>query len=192
PGHVASGLAAGGPRAGLGERLSLYGQFVGDWDVRVVNYSEAGRRERTGEWNFGWILEGRAIQDVFIIPARGSRRPTDGVEKESYGTTLRFYDPERDAWQITYIDPVYHGVFRFVARQQGDEIVQEGTQPDGLPVRWIFSHIRADAFDWRSEVSADGGKTWKLEQEIFATRHRPREIVLLDAPSNLGLRPLAP
>src|SRR5262249_52415381 len=65
-------------------------------------------------------------------------------------------------------------------------------QPDGLPVRWIFSHIRADAFDWRSEVSADGGKTWKLEQEIFATRHRPREIVLLDAPSNLGLRPLAP
>ncbi|MGH9365254.1 MAG: arginase family protein [Thermoanaerobaculia bacterium] len=192
-GVLVAGLAATEPRAELADKLSLYGQFVGEWDVRVVSHaSDGGRRERTGEWNFGWVLEGRAVQDVFIVPARGARRAADGTVKESYGTTLRFYDPDQHAWQITYVDPVYHAVSRFIARQQGDEIVQEGTTPDGQPSRWVFSKITPVSFDWRSEASADGGKTWKLEQEIFARRKTRREVTLLDAPSNLGLRPLYP
>ena len=68
------GLSASGPRAELRQQLALYAPFIGSWDVVSILHRPDGRTERReGEWNWGWILEGRGIQDVFIIPARGKR-----------------------------------------------------------------------------------------------------------------------
>ena len=42
----------------------------------VVGYEENGTQHNGGgEIHFGWVLEGRAIQDVWMIPRRAERRP---------------------------------------------------------------------------------------------------------------------
>ena len=69
-----------------------------------------------GEIHFGWVLEGRAIQDVWILP---------GV---FYGTTLRVYDPGLDAWHILWSDPVKQYYTRQIGRARGHDIVQEGKE----------------------------------------------------------------
>jgi hypothetical protein len=165
------GLVAAGPAPGLEEKLRLYGQFVGQWEFDVVNYPEkGGKTTGRGEWNFAWVLEGRAIQDVWITPPRGQRGRAQSA-RGGYGTTIRFYDAGIDAWRILWVDPIHANVQRFVARLRDGEIVQEEAAPeDGQPGRWIFSEITTVSFRWRSESSPDGGKTWRLQQEMRVRR----------------------
>lgn len=91
------------PRSNVG-----YDQLIGSWEVDVFDYKPDGtRRVSSGEWHFAWVLEGRAVQDVLIVPPRGARRlrevPGPG---NRYGTTIRVYDPSRDAWNVTWFNPV--------------------------------------------------------------------------------------
>ena len=73
--------------------MMLYGQFVGAWEGSLVYQdSEGTRRETSSEVHFGWALEGRAVQDVWIAPARHARDATQ--HPLMYGTTLRVYDPK--------------------------------------------------------------------------------------------------
>src|ERR1700687_558097 len=82
-------LDAGGPAADRAGNMHLYGWLVGSWELDVVGYPDHGpQRRRPGEWHFGWVLEGRAIQDVWIVPSRQARRPGEAVENGFYGTTL--------------------------------------------------------------------------------------------------------
>ena len=73
-------LGADGPSADRAGKMDLYGRFVGSWDLDVRQFSEdGGERRRAGEWHFGWTLEGRAIQDVWIVPPRGELRRGDAA-----------------------------------------------------------------------------------------------------------------
>jgi hypothetical protein len=115
-------LRSNGPDPELAAKLQLFGQFVGIWDVEIINYKADGSREVVpGEWHFGWVLEGRAIQDVWIAPKRSLRSQSKSVSGD-YGATLRFFDPKIDAWRSTWIGPAKGYVFPFIARQIGDEI----------------------------------------------------------------------
>ena len=164
-------LRATGPHPGMVEDLLLFGQFVGAWDVDVTNIAQDGTKNvLKGEWHFGWILEGRAIMDVWITPRRSLRKQADPYE---YGATLRFFDPTIQAWRSTWIGPVRHLVRPFIARQVGDEIVLEGSFAPGNLTRWIFSHITATSFSWRNIESSDDGTTWTIVQEMAAQRAFP-------------------
>lgn len=57
------GLAADGPDSGLKEKLMLFGQFVGDWDIVEARYMQADGTwvKMHGEVHFGWILGGSAV-----------------------------------------------------------------------------------------------------------------------------------
>src|SRR5207249_307401 len=60
-------LRAYGPAAGEAERLMLFGQFVGTWSADVVYQPLVGAwEEARAEWLWGWTLQGRAVQDVYI------------------------------------------------------------------------------------------------------------------------------
>jgi hypothetical protein len=84
----------------------LYGPLIGSWEGEVVDHLEDGsERRQTAEFHFAWVLEGRAVQDLWIAPARRGRSGPPGPGNR-YGTTLRFYDPRIDAWRITWINPV--------------------------------------------------------------------------------------
>ncbi len=167
-----SALQAHGPNEGLREKLQLFGQFVGSWDLTINYFAANGTLIRTvaGEWHFEWVLEGRAIQDVWITPPRSARA---GTSDEGYGTTLRFCDPKIDAWRSTWIGPNKGVVLPFIARQQGSEIVLEGSFEEGVSTRWIFSEITPRSFHWRSVFSRDGWKTLTLDQEMLAKRMAP-------------------
>ncbi len=87
-----------------------------------------------------------------------------------YGTTLRVYDPGRDAWHILWIDPVMQFYPRQIGRGRGGDIVQVGAGDDDAMLRWSFREITGDAFTWRAERSLDGGETWALQAEFRAVR----------------------
>src|SRR5919199_5671228 len=124
------GLSANGPIEDRAEKLMLFGQFVGDWDVDFIVYEPDGTKQtEKAEWHFGWVLEGRAVQDVWIVPRREERDKTSPV-KSDYGTTIRFYDPAIDAWRVVYASPLHGDLLTLVARQVGDEIVLEGHDAD--------------------------------------------------------------
>lgn len=154
----------------LTQNADLYGWLIGSWEVDVTDYDlGATPRKSKGEWHFSRTLEGRAIQDVFIVPIRGAR---EGIGKEGnrYGNTFRFYDPKIDAWHITWFNPVRHVKNELVARRKGTDIVQEGKLDDGTLMRWSFVDIKSDSFRWLGESSNDGGKTWVLGAEFFVKK----------------------
>jgi hypothetical protein len=160
------------PRAEIAAKLQLFGQFVGSWDVEVIFHKPDGTRQSVqGEWHFGWVLDGRAIQDVWITPKRSLRAGAEEAGGE-YGATLRFYDPKIDAWRSTWIGPARGFVLPFIARQIDDEIVLEGDFEPDASRKWIFSDITADSFHWRAIESTDHWITYRMVQEMFATRRR--------------------
>jgi len=165
-------LGADSPAADRAGKMDLYGRFIGSWDLDVTQFSGDGvPRRRKGEWHFGWALEGRAIQDVWIVPPRGELRRGDAAANvNSYGTTLRVFDPRIDAWQVQWSDPVTQTFLQMIGRAQGNEIVQLGTRADGHPIRWSFLEITPDSFLWRGETSADGGSNWRKVTEFRAQR----------------------
>jgi hypothetical protein len=138
--------------------MALYGQLVGDWEMDAVVHGDDGTTHTgQGEIHFGWALEGRAIQDVWILP------------DVFYGTTLRVYDPGLDAWHILWSDPLRQYYTQQIGRARGKDIVQEGQDATGAAVRWSFTEITPDSFRWNGERSTDGGVTWHM-QAVFRAR----------------------
>jgi hypothetical protein len=163
-------LAATGPHPDHADQLMLFGRFVGAWDLDWTGWSPDGTtRTARGEWHFDWVLEGRAVQDVWIVPSRAQREPT-GEPAGEYGTTIRFYDPSIEAWRVTWNGPVNGTVRTFTAGPVGDDVVLEGANAEGSPMRWIFSEITDRSFRWTSVVSDDGGETWRTVEEMHVRR----------------------
>lgn len=123
-----------------------------------------------GELHVGWVLGGRAVQDVWIVPGRG--QPGEGVPPHGFhGSTVRFYDADVGAWRSTWIEPVNGRVRMFIGREEHGEIVLISL--DGAPLlRWRFTEIQTDSFTWLGEYSVDEGRTWELEERMIATRVR--------------------
>ena len=166
------GLEAPGPDPKFAQELRLFGQLVGDWDLRISNRQDDGSwAEVAGEWHFGWILNGRAIQDVWIAYKPDSK-PGDPSGYLGYGTTVRVYDEKQHIWHVNWMGVLTHTYLRFRAHAVGSEIVMDATDSDGTPIQWIFSDIGSDRFLWRSQASPDGGKTWRVDQRMTATRRR--------------------
>ncbi len=156
-------VAASGPFAEYSEKLMLYGQFVGSWDIDATWYQQDGtRRTGKGEWHFQWILGGRGIQDILFA---------SGAPPHQFGTTLRCYDIAMDAWHIAWMQPAGGEFVYLLGREVGSRIVQEGIGSDPRRrERWTFTEITSKSFLWLGEVSFDDGITWFLEQEMRAVR----------------------
>src|SRR5205823_5043154 len=118
PSGLANALLAAGPQPAMRDKLDLFGQFVGNWDVDIVNHLPDGKTQTIkGEWHFGWILSGAALQDVWMVPTRAQRAA--GEPLVGCGTTLRFYDPKIDAWRILWASGSYRNFILFTARRRG-------------------------------------------------------------------------
>jgi hypothetical protein len=154
------------------EAADAYGWLVGSWELDVVHYKgvDVSSRKLKGEAHFGWVLEGRAIQDVWIMPRSLDRRPDADRANNMYGTTLRVWDPAIQAWRIRWINPVSGHEERQTGRRVGEEIVQVGARLDGTATRWRFTEITHDSFHWIGEALEADGKVWRLEGEFRARR----------------------
>jgi hypothetical protein len=163
-------LAAVGPISEHRAKMGLFGRLVGSWEIDGRFFEPDGRIKdpHQAEWHFGWVLEGRAIQDVLIRPPRADRR--DGQIWGEYGTTVRTYDRRIDGWRVIWMASVSGRVVNLIAREHGDEIWIEGNGPEGHPYRWTFSEVTDDFFRWQGYVSEDAGVTWFKGQEMIARR----------------------
>ena len=152
------------PAADRADKMRLYGWLIGRWTFAAIVHRDDGTTHKgEGQIHFGWVLEGRAIQDVWILP---------GI---FYGTTLRVYDPAIDTWHIIWSDPIRQVYSRQIGRAHDGDIVQHGKTDAGEAVRWSFTQITPDSFRWTGERSRDDGetdddKTWQLQAEFFARR----------------------
>jgi hypothetical protein len=169
----ARALHADAPLSALREPLMTFGQFVGDWDMDIIFYDEAGRVafHGPGRWCFGWILDGRAIQDV-ITYADLNDPIKAGPGERRIGTTLRQLDPSTSTWRVVWLGASSGAFVVLTGQRSGDRIVLEGSEGLGIRNRWSFSEVEPDRFHWRGEISHDGGATWRLEQEMFGRRSR--------------------
>jgi hypothetical protein len=167
-------LAAPGRSSEIPESADVYGWLVGSWDLEVLHYKGANvsAQKIKGEAHFAWVLEGRAIQDVWIMPRVSDRRPAMDTANNMYGTTSRTWDPAIQAWRIRWNNPVIGHREEQVGRRIGEEIVQVGARPDGTPTRWRFTEITPKSFHWIGEALEADGKTWRLEGEFLARRTR--------------------
>jgi hypothetical protein len=162
-------LHAAGPAPEHASELVLFGQFVGSWSLRWTGIDPAGDAvTMRGELHFGWVLGGRAVQDVWIVPGRG--QPGEGRPPLAFhGSTIRFYDPALGAWRSTWIEPVNGRVRRFIGRPERGEIVLLSDDEDPH-LRWRFAEITPSSFRWHADSSTDRGTTWRSDEEMLATR----------------------
>jgi hypothetical protein len=165
-------LHADGPAPDRADKMGLYGWLIGAWEMDVTVHlgNDAEYRGR-GEIHFGWVLEGRAIQDVWITPPRGMREDPIGAAASFYGSTFRIYDPGLDAWHIFWLDPVKQFYSRMIGRAAGKDIEQL-TVDETPQRRWRFTDITPDSFHWTADVDEGGaGKVqWRRHVEFFARR----------------------
>ncbi|RSM76900.1 hypothetical protein DL991_22635 [Amycolatopsis sp. WAC 01375] len=164
--RIAAVFTASGPRPELAGRLGVFEPLIGSWDLVVHNYAEdGGVRTVDGEWHFGWALDGRALADVWISPARASR--VDGVDGE-WGMSLRFYDEKIDAFRSTWLGPGNGWVIPFLGKRTDDGFEIEA-DTDGVRRRWIFSELTAASFSWRAEETLPDEDPF-VRQRFEATR----------------------
>src|SRR5262249_24401748 len=134
------------------EAHDVYGWLVGSWNLDVLRYGVDMRDQKIrGEVHFARTLEGRAVQDVWIMPSRQDRAAIAEGASNMYGTTVRVWDPKLDAWRITWINGVTGSRDELVGRWNGRDIVQVGAHADGTPIRWCFTEITNDSFRWTGE-----------------------------------------
>jgi hypothetical protein len=159
-------LSAEGPHESLGDAAAVFDRLVGTWDLICDRYAADGTRTTSaGVWRFGWIVDGRMIQDViYFFP---EARPVERVG----GTTLRMYDTQRRQWRVTFFNPARNAIISLAGGAVGARIVLQGTDTDGSPLRWSFNDITPVSFSWLGEISSDAGKTWRVEQKMRLTRH---------------------
>ncbi|HEY1709386.1 MAG TPA: hypothetical protein VGG10_14060 [Rhizomicrobium sp.] len=171
-GAMCEALVARGPAPEVTNDNDLFGWLVGSWDVEVHDFeSDGARRVSNGEWHFAWVLEGRAIQDVFVTPRR-EERSLRTMPANRYGTTLRIFDAATKTWRLVWIDPVSNDIDVLSTRRDERDIVQEGKTSDGASFRWIFSNIEDDGFVFTAETADETGSNWKRLAELTATRKR--------------------
>lgn len=137
--------------------VELFGRFVGAWTVDGTDFAPDGTETTfRGRWDFGYVLGGRAIQDVLF---------SEGVE---HGTTIRI--PRGDgSWDVVWITPVRRAVRQLVAKAEGERIVITGVN-GARHLRWSFNDVSPDAFVWRGEHSNDGGASFLLVEEMRLSR----------------------
>jgi hypothetical protein len=143
----------------------IFEPFIGSWKLVVSWFDEDGQlsRQVPGEWHFARVLEGRAIQDVWITPSREERNG-----RGEYGTSLRFYDSNINGWRSTWIGPVSRIIYTFIARRVDDRVILETTDDMAQKMRWTFSDISSSSFRWSNEVWQD--ERWRTQQTFDAQR----------------------
>ncbi len=85
------------------EEDDWYAPLIGDWKF---DYLEPNGRKLKGEWYFRRVLEGTAIEDIFICPSRDTK-DTDPQPNAEYGVAVRMYNHEKHCYDMTYVCTKY-------------------------------------------------------------------------------------
>jgi len=147
--------------------LAHWDAMIGDWRTSWESLGPDGEISGSGEteWNWRWALDGFAVQDMWISPARDADAPNGRL----FGTNLRIYNGQTGLWEMAWANNRESKVDTYSATSDGERIVMSPDEnPDGE--RIIFYNMTGETFDWVSETSADGGETWRPTFRIHGVR----------------------
>jgi hypothetical protein len=149
----------------------IFGFLIGSWELEAVLYDSKGHTQRSkGEIHASWVLEGRAMQDLFIFPRRADRKFSVPTRGDRYATTIRTYDRTLQAWRVNFINPAaQEASAQLIARREGRGIEMEGKLSDDTPIRWRYVTIEPTRFHYTAEKRYDHD-TWQLYLELFGMR----------------------
>ena len=138
---LATELNATGPHPSLGDQADVVGRLVGTWDVEYKHFAKDGKTtHRTGEFRVGWVMDGRAIQILWIVDPSGTRK-----DREVY-TNLHWLDQKSRSWRSAFVDPEHGSVARFTGGPVGQDRFVLETQDFGSDRnRWSANDIRPDS-----------------------------------------------
>jgi hypothetical protein len=155
----------------LADADDIFDFLIGSWDLEAVLYDPKGQTQRSrGEIHASWVLEGRAMQDLFIFPGRADRASGAPARGDRYATTIRTYDRTLQAWRVNFINPAASETSaQLIARRKGVGIEMEGKLSDGTPIRWRYVTVEPTSFHYTAERLRDDD-TWQLYLELFGTR----------------------
>ena len=160
--------AATGPHASLGDQAKVLAQLVGTWDVEYRDILKDGREQhRSGQFIVKWVLDGRAIEDVWIVD------PSEGRPEREVYTAIQYFDSKTRSWPMVFVDPEHASTAKFTGGATLDGRIVLQTSDLGRPQnRWSFTATGPDSLVFRDEYSSDGGETWKLLSEDRLERHQ--------------------
>ena len=70
------------------EEYDFFGILIGEWDIVWNDHlEEVNPRKVKGEWIFSRVLDGTAVQDLFIVPSRTERLRNKQPDAE-YGRSV--------------------------------------------------------------------------------------------------------
>jgi hypothetical protein len=165
---MVAALRAAGPHPSLKDHASVLGRLVGTWDVDYLDIRKDGTSvRRSGELVVGWVMDGRAMEDVWIVYPSAA-----GKEREVYAD-VRYFDAKSKTWPAIFIDPQIASVATFTGGAVGDDrfVLESEDLVAGQIRRWSFNDIRDGSVVFRDDASSDGGKTWILKSEYHMKRH---------------------
>jgi uncharacterized protein len=169
----ADALLAAERHPDIPEEDDSYGWLVGVWDSVIHDFFDAPAgqaRVSRGEWIFARTLEGRAIQDVFIVPSREARASGEwGSANIRYGISHRQYDPAIRAWHVDFFNPATGQHNLLIGRREGNQIKQSSIPGEDPAYQWDFVDIQPDRFTWQGRKQNDQGE-WVLFTEFKLTR----------------------
>ena len=150
------------------ENRDIFGKFIGEWSLELTITNLNGISvQHKGEWHFHRILQGRAIQDVWIIPNLNS---IDGNEFHEYGTTVRTYNANTKKWKAVWVGPIQNQFFVFDIDDNNEAIILTETNNPKLEMKWSFFDIFPNSFQWKSEIRIKETGNWFTNYYMKLTR----------------------
>ncbi len=155
PGLVsAKGIVADGQAEDTPTELQQFGQFIGTW--KCTSFSRG--RDKSWQpnpwentWTWYWVLDGHAIQDVWV----GS---PDSPPGWNAGTNIRIYDEAAQRWRMAWTTTLSKQFDFYEAEPVDGNMVMQGDIPargqrPAHSARITFHEITDTSFSWKYEAA---------------------------------------
>jgi len=171
------GLLSEEVNSAASSEVAQWGKMAGNWQVVATVFDQDGQvtGEIIGEWNWSYILNGHAIQDVYIVPGREEQ--TDASLAYFYDTNIRSFNYQKKKWDVAWINTRHEDLQLWEAEQVNDTMVMRPNRPymdaqvgEGVIRIITFYNMTETHFSWKEDRSEDGGETWFVSIKIEGTK----------------------
>jgi len=146
------------------EEYDWYAPLIGNWDFDYYDSYHGEDRHVKGEWLFRRVLNGMAIEDLFICPSRDTRDKELQPDGE-YGAAIRMFNTEKKCYDMTYVCSKYTR-FLEIQKEHSKIICTDINKPTE---KWVFSEITTNTFHWQNVTVLENG-AWKINSNVYARR----------------------
>ena len=148
-----------------------FAPLIGEWDFEYKDCYLNGdtnmpQRILKGEWIFRRVLNGIAIEDMFICPSRENRKINPQPDGE-YGVGLRMYNREKHCYDMVYAceNKLVNICFKM------EENILTGTVLSNPDNKWRFIERNKDTFSWQNITVNELGEI-NINCEVYAKRKK--------------------